>query len=378
MHLICLVGHVSSDLVSPLFDRGFGVTHVTLLYDSALSEAIQHVAAVCRQAGVATTALPLRPRYDPATIRERLEAVIAGSRQPCLLNLAGATAVQAAIGMQVAEAQRLPAFAIEPEADTLVWLSRPEGAPLANGYNIADAMRLEDYFRLYGAAVVSSESRLDKRNPALEAWAGEMARLAVRQPRTILALNALASEVDAQRVTLGRLHQRQPQLEALLADSGLARVLPDRRIAFADVSAHRFLHGAWLERWIFAQASALMGELPIQDLASGIRIRVDGLVDNEYDVAILCNNQLYLIECKTVFGRGVDRDTLFKLDSVTHIAGLSAEAMLASLSLPTEHEIDRAGAHDIALLSGSALLQATTVLRRWLSGQPAEASRSSA
>ncbi|WP_375592058.1 Card1-like endonuclease domain-containing protein [Chitiniphilus eburneus] len=368
MHLICLVGYVSTDLVSPLFDRGFGFTRVTLLHDPAIGDAMRAVADVCRKAGLATTVLPLRPRYDPATIRERLEATVAASRQPCVLNLSGATPVQAAIGFEVGSRHALPMFAVEPEADTLVWLSDAAAAPLANGYNIADRMRLEEYFRLYGAEIVTVECRLSQRDAALEGWAAGFAELAAYRPRAILALNALAADVDAGWISRGALHHPQPELAELLHESRLARLLPDGRIAFADRPSHRFLHGGWLERWIFSQAGALVGELPIQDLACGIRIRVDGKVDNEFDVAILCNNQLYLVECKTILAEGVDRATLFKLDSVAHVGGLAAQATLASLSLPTDHEERRAEVQDIALLSGRALLGAAARLRQWLGG----------
>ncbi|XZG70013.1 Card1-like endonuclease domain-containing protein [Chitinibacteraceae bacterium HSL-7] len=362
MHLISLVGHICTDLVSPALDRAFGIARVTLLYDPMLGDEVHRVAQICRDAGLPTNVLPLRPRYDPETISQRLDALVRNG--PSLINLSGASAVQASVATRIALTHGTACFAIEPDADTTVWLVGDGVVP--DGHNVADAMKLDSYFTLFGATLLRADSRLERRNLQLEHWSRRMAKLATEEPEAIYHLNVAGSTLDADHISVRPIRRLSPALATLLDESELAYVTSDQRIAFASHSAHRFLHGGWLERYVFAEAAELIGQRPIQDLACGARIRVDDVVDNEFDVAILCNNQLYLIECKTVLGDSIDRATLFKLDSVTGVGGLNAEAMLATLALPNDSDVERAGVHDIALIGGNQLLETRHMLREWL------------
>ena len=120
---------------------------------------------------------------------------------------------------------------------------------------------------------------------------------------------------------------------------------------------------------MLAQVTALQSELPIQDAACGVKIISREGVANEFDLAMLTNNQLYLVECKTILPKGnksIGMDVIFKLDSVSQLGGLEAEAMLVAVGVANEAEQDRADLQQLEIINGKELLNIRDRLRRWI------------
>ena len=125
--------------------------------------------------------------------------------------------------------------------------------------------------------------------------------------------------------------------------------------------------------WLLVQVAALQGEFHIQDAACGVKIVSSDGVANEYDLAMLANNQLYLAECKAILPKNpknIGMDVIFKLDSVSQLGGLQSEAMLVVLGAPSLAEMERADLQQLEIVSGKELPQMREKLRRWIKGCP--------
>jgi len=114
----------------------------------------------------------------------------------------------------------------------------------------------------------------------------------------------------------------------------------------------------------------------IQDIGRSIeveRLHKNQPVRNEIDVALLKDNRLYLIECKTKVFNGnhavhsEGAQTLYKLDTLKDLlGGLQARAMLISFTQPKKHDLQRAGDLGIAVCSHRDLLNLKEKLRAWI------------
>ena len=90
---------------------------------------------------------------------------------------------------------------------------------------------------------------------------------------------------------------------------------------------------------------------------------------NEIDVAILHNNRLFLIECKTRRFRGnqgAGSKALYRMDSLKIMGGITAQAMLASYRRLTTSHHRRAEDLKIDLIVGDELLNIEQRLEDWL------------
>lgn len=367
MHLLAFVSHVASDIITPALDSRFGIQRVSLLCQRDDLALAYDIAAVCRNLHLTASVIILPPDSQPLALRQRLAELIQGA---VTFNISAATPVQAAFAYELARQRHLPVLSVEPRHDRLIWLSGGEHSPLHNGSEIADGLSLEGYFGLYGSSVLAMHYRLQRRNPHYETLAAALASRAASHPRDLSLLNRLCNEIDAAQYSEKSLPPGEGSLREWLEQCGLVNVNEGGHVRCNDARARFFLAGGWLEVWMLAQVASLAAILPISDAAVGVKISHNG-VENEYDVAILCNNHLYLVECKTVaptshHQRGVGLDNLFKLDSAANLGGLHARAMLASLYPPTESEAGRAQVQGIAMLYGAQLPQAAAYLQEWL------------
>ncbi|SDI75155.1 protein of unknown function [Propionivibrio dicarboxylicus] len=370
MHLISFVDDIRPEIVTPALDPQFRISQVTLFCEDEKRRDATHVAEEIRHAKLPVNTLPIRPEWDVQAVHERLSSVISLSPAPCLINLSAATPLQAAIAQQVALRHNVASFVIHPEEDRLLWLTPPPSAQPAEDASIADTLDLERYFGLYGIELVECKYRLGNRDSKLEKLSCELMDIAIRQPEAIHTLNRLGAGMDKNFVSRLHIPVEQKELKDFISRCAIACRTSDDRIDFGDAETRFFLCGGWLEVWLLYQVAQLRDEFDIHDAASGVKIVSNETVRNEYDLAMLVNNQLFLVECKTVVqkgqGGGVGMDVLFKLDSVSQLGGLHAHAMLISLSVATADEVSRATLQGLALINGKELHNIRERLRHWI------------
>ncbi|MBB5192148.1 hypothetical protein HNQ50_002885 [Silvimonas terrae] len=368
-HLIAFADAPEPDLITPALDQRFKIRNVTLLADATHIERANYMASVCREANLHTSVMPIPHGWHPEPIRVRLKEIIAGGELPYVFNLSGANPIHSAIAHEVALGHQVPAFVVNPSSDQIHWLAHPPHDLPSDDGNVEDRLTLESYFAVYGIGIVSCSRRLHRPKAQMDAAADVLAHLSVDHPELINKLNGVCSLLTAEHETRLPI-PNEPALISALRATGLCQILPDLRLRLDQFDARQFLGGGWFEWWLLRQVEVLAGELPIQDAAASVRVRLPNDVSNEFDVVILCNNHLYVIEAKTINAgmadKGVGLTTLFKLDSLSSLGGMRAEAMLASLSLPTLREASRAQAQEIAIVAGDELTAVQARLRDWL------------
>ncbi|MCF6345463.1 MAG: DUF1887 family CARF protein [Thiomicrorhabdus sp.] len=157
---------------------------------------------------------------------------------------------------------------------------------------------------------------------------------------------------------------------------GLLPLRKDNRLYFKDEEARFFANGGWLELFLFNSLKQLSAELPeIQDNLSGVLLQDASGVKNEIDNMVLCNNNVFLIECKTKrFDKtglpdGGVTPAIYKLDSLVNtLGGVMGRGMLVSMYQLTKSDVKRAKKHGIRVVSLNELASIKHHLKHWLEG----------
>lgn len=101
-----------------------------------------------------------------------------------------------------------------------------------------------------------------------------------------------------------------------------------------------FLTGGWLERFCFNELNELKEQGIFDDI--GVNVRVRSMeAENEFDVLFTYNNNLYMIECKSLNqGHDTETDILYKISALQADLGrLTTKSFLASTA--SENIIDK-------------------------------------
>jgi len=154
----------------------------------------------------------------------------------------------------------------------------------------------------------------------------------------------------------------------MLVDGGLLKIEADC-LAFASEEDRFFVNGGWLEEYLFSRIDRLRNRFKIQDSAMSVQVESATGTKNEIDVALLHNNRLFLIECKTRRFRGnqgAGSKALYRMDSLKIMGGITAQAMLASYRRLSASHHRRAEDLQIDLIVGDELLNIEQRLEKWL------------
>lgn len=372
-HLYAIVGERSSDLLSPALDARFAGSSMHLLAVPSMQERAQRIAMAARAHGREVAVSALGHVHDPEEIRRQL-TVQASMHEPATaaINLSGADALYAIPAKDAFKSRGHPAFAIEQDTDWLIWLSCGPGN--YESFNVADSLTISQFLSLHGMQWQGAMQSHRSPNRHWNHVAFEFASRAPRARAEIAELNRLMGQVNKDLVVRQAPPPRQSHpnlhwfidrmIHAGMADieEGLLRLAGTRELAFAA--------GGWLEFRVFQAVHALLQRGIVQDLASGVQVRGPDRIAAEWDVVFLANNNLHIIECKaragTLGNSGVGMDSLYKLEALTRLEGLSAYSMLVSLARPTETEAQRARRKGIETLTLSGNGDVTGRIERWI------------
>jgi len=284
------------------------------------------------------------------------------------LNVTAGSKIMSLAAYEVFRERGLPIFCVHPRKDLLIPLI-PTGPPR----DLPDQLKLEDFFQVHGYQVTSLRRKTVLRT---RQQLGErlVANVKLFSP-ALGSLNYLAGTAE-NRSTLqsDRIVKRIWEIDGfkrlvdLLVDDGLLRVETDH-FAFASEEDRFFVNGGWLEEYLFSRIDRLRNRFKIQDSAMSVQVESTTGTKNEIDVAILHNNRLFLIECKTRKFRGnhgAGSKALYRMDSLKIMGGITAQAMLASYRRLTKSHHRRAEDLQVDLIVGDELLNIEQRLEEWL------------
>lgn len=244
---LCLVSDQPVPSLTPLLDPALAVRQVILVHAPERARHAAWLADALQRHGRAVELFALQDGYDLPGLRREMSALAGRHPQGVIANITGGSKMMTIAAWETFTRPTDRLYYVDIRRDSLRWL-RPEAPEQA----VADRVRLETYIVAHGQ------------------------RIQPEQP----------------------LRRDPPDPANLIEWRRLARSLA------ADSQPHSSSGGHWLEELVFAEIEALRAEdRTLQDVARQFKV-VDGdrkrkPVENEYDVAVLRDNSLYLIECKT-------------------------------------------------------------------------------
>lgn len=90
----------------------------------------------------------------------------------------------------------------------------------------------------------------------------------------------------------------------------------------------QYLTGGWFEEWTYFK---IKKKYQLEDEQIALGVLVKAVADNDLDVVFIINNDLYVIECKTRFGKDIRQSTLYKSGALIDLFGRAAKSYLFTL-----------------------------------------------
>jgi len=364
---LCLVSDQPTPNITPVLDRSFRPEQVILLTSPEKQQQAERLRQVIQPAGVGVALWPIDDAMDVEHIRDRVFELLEKHGDCIALNATGGTKPMSIAAYEVFRGFDLPIFYVHPAQDRVVWMHPADRQP----FDIEDRIHLPQFLQAHGVQSQPMHrmsmpghlreltqtliSGIDRYMPALGTlnYMAFQARLSLRAelPKDKMSWKALADLID------------------LFAAEGLL-VSDQNHVHFRDEDARFFVNGGWLEHHVFSVIDHMRRHNPqIHDLAQGVNV-ARGEVCNELDVVFLCDNRLYLIECKTKQFKQGGSDVVYKLDALTGtLGGLRASSMLVSFRKLGKADINRAAEARIKVCAGRDIRDLGERIRRWIRHQ---------
>jgi len=366
---LCLVSSQPIPNLAPLFEPDQTPQQVILLTSDQMSQQAVWLQQVLHQRQIKSEVWKIADGYDCDHIKERIEALL--RRQDLgdiALNVTAGTKIMSLAAYEVFRTQNLPIFYVHPQKDLLISLF-----PVEPARKIPDKLRLEEFFQVHGYQVMSLRRKTVIRER--QQLGEHLVKNVDRYSSALGTLNYLAATAE-DRPTLrsDRIIARNwdvtgfKSLVDLLVDDGLLEI-EDDCFVFTSEEERFFVNGGWLEKYLFSRIDRLRNRLKIQDAAMSVQVESSTGSKNEIDVALIYNNRLFLIECKTRRFRGqhsAGSKALYRMDSLKIMGGMTAQSMLVSYRRLTASHHRRAADLHIDLVVGAELLHIEQRLEEWL------------
>lgn len=352
IHLV-LISAQAVPNITPILDERFRPDRVIMLVSRDMEARADCLEKIYRPRGIKTERWPIENAWDVEHIRNRvMELLCEYERHDITLNATGGTKPMSIAAYEVFRNEKKAIFYVHPEKDRLIWMHPND----RESVDLADRIRLKEYLMAYGADTVNETHKGGVPRSLRDLTAELIEHIEAYAP-ALGSLNYYAARANNPRLRSPEIdgnfngHHAFWSLVELFEHAGLLRQ-ERRRLVFNDEDARFIVNGGWLELHAYACCLNLKKSLGIQDVGHSIEVtRRQGsdTVPNEMDVALLRDNRLYLLECKTKLLKGGDRhhdegaEVLYKLDSLRDlIGGLQAKAMLVSFNRLKSHNRHRA------------------------------------
>lgn len=365
---LCLVSDQPTPNVVPACDSRYRPEKVVLLTAEKHRTHAAWVKKVLNDRNVATEIWAIKAPYDFEHIRARIEELLQREDMTDIaLNVTGGSKMMALAAHEIFSSKGLPVFYVQPHKDLILSLH-----PYGPAVEIQDKLNLSEFMFAHGFEV--STLRYDPVAPSHSQLGRILLDDIGKHEKAIGAVNYLASTAENKDLLSDHIGPRQTNVKGfhslveLLTNHGLLRH-EDGRLRFTSEADRFFVNGGWLEEFLFSCVMRLGESMKIQDVAMGVEVCSPSGSRNEIDVAILYNNRLHIIECKTrrfknTHGEGAK--SLYRIDCLRDFGGVTSKAMLASYRELPEADYGRAKDLGVKVLSGEDLLHFEDELKSWL------------
>jgi len=365
---LCLISDQPTPNLTPLLDASFQPKKVFLLTSPEKQLQAERLKQVIQPCGIHVSIWPIDDAMDVEHIRDRvlelLQDMDASGDVSIALNATGGTKPMSIAAYEVFRGLDLPVFYVHPEKDRVIWMHPSDGG----SFEIEERIRLPQFLLAHGVQSTAIN------RTAMPKCLRELTRTLIRDidrfSKPLGTLNYLAfqatSSLQADLPKDKRNWRELGDLLDLFAQENLLEV-SGSDVRFRDEDARFFVNGGWLEHHVFSVIHHIRSANPhIHDLAQGLEVQ-RGEVRNELDVAFLCDNRLYLIECKTKQFKQGGSDVVYKLDALTDaLGGLRAASMLVSFQPLRPSDKNRAKQAHIEVCAGRDIQHLDDTIRAWI------------
>jgi len=374
---VCLVSKEATPNITPILDPAIRPKKVILVVSKEMQIAASHLSQVLKKDGqVSVSTWMIDDAWDIEHIRTRLMELLETLEGTVALNATGGTKPMSIAAFDVFNAYDKDIFYVHPHKDELFWLSPTERPSI----NLANKAKLQHLLMASGAAI-ESRGKVSVA-PSWKALTDQLIQHINAYAKPIRTLNFFAhgAERHLKSDNIQRELNRWPEFAHLLDLFEAANILKIESgcIIFADESARFFANGGWLEQHVYGEILTLKKQTTgIQDVSQSLSVSRQmakgAPIRNELDVALLAENRLYVIECKTKRFKYKDvqknsgQDSIYKLDTLKNLyGGLNGKGMLISYLPLSKYDKTRAKDLKIEICEGAQIQQLKLILKKWL------------
>jgi hypothetical protein len=372
-----LVASIGDEPLAPLvLARQIGARNVVCVGQPVLEWRVEPLLQMLRREGRAAEWIAVDVDDVPsgvAEIRSRLPFAIDGDVVFDLTNarsVLGFALYELALAHERDTGQRCRILRVD-WSDRLVRSVSPDAVDTSP---LRAQLTLSEYFAAHGKYLLGIERGPGSRTPFGEA----ARRIAASIPQARALLTATHRGHPDRPLRLNAREASSRLVDALVDDGVLDR--EGRSVISTSLRAFQFLHGRWLEEYLFEIADA-SGQF--DDCASGVRFgwaldesSPESEVANEIDFAGTAGGRATIASCKTG-GHDVNGPLYELLTIAERAAGRSVVTVFATVDTLDRPARRRAAALGVRILDAPRLADPAVVLTSLLNGTPPATTRSS-
>lgn len=359
-------------ILSPILDNNLGCEKVVVIVTQDNIKRFDHLQKVLKTYQVRAEKFVVSSAFDIESLRVELSELMTSliDERP-LVNVTVGSKPLAIVLHEQATSLEFPVFYLNTN-DQLNWFWPRHQPTLA----LDDVVKCEPFLMAHGIEVVSAKT--PQMRPELVDFFKEQLTGLEGFDLLIRDLNRLAFQGKSNyQAVLSNADLENEALQQFL--NGLQQhgciEFNGQCVDFIDEESHFFANGGWLENWVHVHLNRLKKQLPaLQHHLASVELRYGtSAIKNEIDNLVLYNNNLYLIECKTVrfkSGSKPASDVIYKLDTLQkQLGGALGKGLLVSFYEITEREQQRAKEYGIKVIHGQQLFHLQKHLADWFTEQ---------
>lgn len=372
--------------VTPSLDSRFRPNQVVLLVCPERQEQARWLENTLKKLHIDVTQCQINDAWDVDHIRSCVEGYLARFKDGdgIALNVTGGTKPMSVAAYEAFRGAGKPIFYVHHERDHVVWM-HPHDTP---SFDLADKIDMPTFLSVHGSEIVGTVNKapIDGRWSALTA---ELIRNIEKYTAPLSELNRLASNAEKSLRVVFRENDYSKRKKTADLLPGLKELVDLFRrhklleldknsssIVFASEKCRFYVNGGWLEEHVLGLIQKMKRDMDtIHDFGRSLKVvrkNRGGEVENELDVALLADNKLHIVECKTKRFEFAGDDSgaaesLYKLDTLRdHVGGLQARGMLVSYKPLKQEHLWRAKDLGIETCFGADIQNLQEKLKKWI------------
>jgi hypothetical protein len=374
---ICIVSAQAAATLLPAIDQELKANQVVLLVSPQMKKQAEFLQQAFKTSAISSLICPFQDHedFDELCLEfyQQLDAIKEQIQdREVVYNLTGGNKLMA-LALREAAGRQAPCFYMNIDTNKIIWLNRQSPAQVISG-----RINLEQYLLGHGYQISNKQNA-----PQLKDELKQLTHYLIENVQTleksIGSINYWASSAAKTPSYTVQTDTHHPATRELLNRCKKANLLTlqSNQLTFNNPQAIEFLNGGWIEDYVCDALHTLSShENPIKNLSLNLEvIHTTSKNKNEFDIAFMFKNRLFLIECKTSnlqtktqgHEDSKDREALYKLEERRrHVGGLATSAMLISyrqLGLEAKNFAKLLG---IQCLDAGQLRNLKNHLRQWV------------